>query len=342
FVVASAVFLAMGAANGFAVLFVAGLLSGVANGTGNQATNKYISSEVPIERRGIITGVKQSGVMAGVFFAGMLLPRGVVTIGYRPTMFVVSALALVAMGVMVLVLPADPVAAPRRGERRAPLPSSIRWLAGYAALMGGAIGCQSAFLALYAEEDLALSRTTAGFVVGMTGLAAVGGRIVLGRLTQTVESYAPVLAAMSLLACVGFGVIRLAGVVGGGLLVILPFITAFSTSSWNAPVMLASMRLVPAADAGRSAGLIMTGFMGGYAVGPPIFGAAVDRLGSYDTPWLAAIGLCLGAAALMLTWRRQEQRAMAAAAAPGSAAPGSVTPGTAGSAELDSIAAPGS
>ena len=52
----------------------------------------------------------------------------------------------------------------------------------------------------------------------------------------------------------------------------------------------------------------MFGFMSGYATAPPLFGAAVDQLGSYDLPWLAGVVLCLGAAAVALAWSRQDRR----------------------------------
>lgn len=306
FLVAAAVFGLLGAANGFVALLVAAILSGAPNGMGNQATNKYISAEVPAARRGVITGVKQSGVMFGVFMAGLWLPRGVVSIGYSATMFVVAAMALIGAIVVRAVLPADESDGPAVEGRREKLPTSIRWLALYSALMGGAIGCQSTFLALYLEEVLDYSRAASGLLVGLTGLVAIGARILLGRLTQTVASYTPVLVTIALGAVVSFAVIRLAAEFGSWMVLATPIVAGFTTSSWNTPVMLASMRLVPPGAAGRSAGMVMFGFMTGYAIVPPVFGAAVDRLGSYDLPWLAGIVLCLGAAAVALAWRRQE------------------------------------
>ncbi len=305
---AAVVFLLLGTANGFLMILAAAVLSGAPNGMGNQGTNKYISAVVPVERRGVITGVKQSGVMFGVFLAGLLLPRGVASIGYSATMFVVVALALLGAVVVRIVLPADEGAPSSATRDTSRLPSSIRWLALYSAMMGGAIGCQSTFLALYAEEDLGFTRAQAGLLVGATGLVAVGARILLGRFTQTVRSYAPVLIAIALGAVASFVVIRLASEFGAWMIVFVPLIAGFTTSSWNAPVMLASMRLVPAGAAGRSAGLVMFGFMAGYAVVPPVFGAAVDRYNSYDLPWLAGIALCLAAAGVALAWRRQEQQ----------------------------------
>lgn len=302
------VFVLLGSANGFILLVAAAALSGVPNGMGNQATNKYISAEVPVERRGVITGVKQSGVMFGVFAAGLALPRGVSAIGYSATMFVVAGLAVAGAGLIVLALPADRNDRAQTLRSAGRLPSAMYWVAGYSALMGGAIGCQSTFLALYLEEDLSLSRVQAGMLVGSVGLVAVFARILLGRLTQTVSSYVPVLVIIAIGGAASFAVIRLASDVGAWLIFTIPIVAGFTTSSWNTPVNLASMRLVEPGQTGRSAGLVMFGFMTGYAIAPPVFGAAVDRLGSYDLPWLAGVVLCLGAAVTALGWSRQERR----------------------------------
>ncbi len=302
------VFVLLGAANGFVLLAVAAALSGVPNGMGNQATNKYISGEVPVERRGVITGIKQSGVMFGVFTGGLALPRGVSAFGYSTTMSVVALLAVVGAIVVAIVLPADGGDRSSTLRSSGRLPSAMYWVAGYSALMGGAIGCQSTFLALYAEEDLGFTRVQAGMLVGSIGLVAVVARIILGRLTQTVDSYVPVLITMALGGALSFAVIRLASSLGPWLILLTPVIAGFTTSSWNSPVNLASMRLVAPDQTGRSAGLVMFGFMSGYAIAPPTFGAAVDRLGSYDLPWLAGTLLCLGAAATAFAWSRQDRR----------------------------------
>lgn len=312
FIMSALVFLTLGSATGFGVLLLGGVLSGLPNGMGNQATNKYIAAEVPIDRRGIITGIKQSGVTFGVFLAGATLPRGVAALGYQATMYTVGAIAVVAAVLVRILLPADEVDPPASSAERTRLPSSITWLAVYGFLMGGAIGSQSAFTALYAEETLGLTRETAGLIVGFSGLVAVVARVLLGRLTQTVASYAPVLMAMAAGGVGVFVLIRLSAEFGAWMLILSTVLSGFTTGSWNAPVMLASMRLVPKASAGQSAGRIMVGFMTGYGLGPPVFGFAVDQLGSYDLPWLASASLCAAAAALMLAWRRQEASAGAA------------------------------
>ncbi|MGD2043776.1 MAG: MFS transporter, partial [Acidimicrobiia bacterium] len=58
----------------YAVLIVAAILTGFPNGWGNPSTNALIVDNVPPGSRGVLTGIKQSGVQVGFFLGGMLLP----------------------------------------------------------------------------------------------------------------------------------------------------------------------------------------------------------------------------------------------------------------------------
>ena len=59
------------------------LVGGVGQAIANPATNKLISMHVPPGKRGIITGIKQSGVQAGTFLGGLLLPVITLSFGWR-------------------------------------------------------------------------------------------------------------------------------------------------------------------------------------------------------------------------------------------------------------------
>lgn len=80
---------------------------------------------------------------------------------------------------------------------------------------------------------------------------------------------------------------------------------AVTVGSWNSVAMLGAMAWVPLAQAGRSSGRVMVGFLGALGVTPPLFGAAVDRTGSF--PWCWAVPECTCALALvaMIVWSRQ-------------------------------------
>ncbi|MEZ5235659.1 MAG: hypothetical protein R2749_23620 [Acidimicrobiales bacterium] len=81
-----------------------------------------------------------------------------------------------------------------------------------------------------------------------------------------------------------------------------------TVGSWNSVAMLGAMASVPLAQAGRSSGRVMVGFLGGLGLAPPLFGAAVDRSGSYPWAWTVLAGLCTIAATAMVAWRLLDRR----------------------------------
>ena len=67
----------------YGVLILAALVGGIAQSFANPSTNKLISLHVEPGRRGVITGIKQSGVQFGTFLAGLLLPVLTRAFGWR-------------------------------------------------------------------------------------------------------------------------------------------------------------------------------------------------------------------------------------------------------------------
>jgi nitrate/nitrite transporter NarK len=72
--------------------------------------------------------------------------------------------------------------------------------------------------------------------------------------------------------------------------------------------MLATMAVVPLHQSGRASGRVMVGFLGGLGLTPPLFGAAVDRVGSYTPCWIALAVVAAVAAAAMVLWSRLDRR----------------------------------
>ncbi len=62
------------AAPSYWVLIAAALATGIPNGWGNPSTNLLIVDNIPAGSRGVLTGIKQSGVQMGTFLGGLLLP----------------------------------------------------------------------------------------------------------------------------------------------------------------------------------------------------------------------------------------------------------------------------
>ncbi|MFT7600830.1 MAG: MFS family permease [Acidimicrobiales bacterium] len=57
------------------LLAISAMVSGIPQGWGNSATNALIVGRVAEARRGVLTGIKQSGVQVGAFLSGLLACR---------------------------------------------------------------------------------------------------------------------------------------------------------------------------------------------------------------------------------------------------------------------------
>ena len=241
-------FLAYALADSYAVLLVAAAVSGVPNGSGNPATNRLIAGLIPPTERGLVTGVKQSGVQLGRFLAGLILPSMVVAWGLSLSYSVIAAVALIGAGLTFVVLPADqpiPRSAAASSAPPAALPVAVWWLAIYAFLLGASAGATGAFTALYAKERLAMTAASAGFMIGITGGAAVIARIVLSRMSQKLAHYGPMLAWIALGSTISLAVTASSQHFGAATLWAGTIGVAITVGSWNSVAMLAALLLNP-------------------------------------------------------------------------------------------------
>jgi MFS family permease len=310
--------LAIAAAPNYWWLVASAALTGIGQASGNPGTNKLISLHIPEGRRGAVTGLKQSGVQAGVFLAGMLLPAGAVAWGWRPTMAIAGGLSLVTLGVVGIVVPPDPPRVPRSREAaRLVWSASIVWLMFYGFLMGAAGGGVNTYIPLYGQESLGLSVTLAGSVAGTAGFVAFITRVLWARHSEASGSYIRSLTQIAGLAIV-FVVALLAAPTGGSWLLWVGALgLAASATSWNSVGMLAVMVYAGHDQAGGASGVVLLGFLGGLGVGPPLFGWSVDHFGDYAHGLWAALAIFLVAALLGLSWQRSTVRRSQPRATPG-------------------------
>ncbi len=273
----------------FALLVVAALIGGVGQAIANPATNKLISLHAPVGRRGVITGIKQSGVQFGTFLGGLTLPAIAVSFGWRWAVGL-FAIAFVASGVVaVVVLPSDGTPPSPGATSTADLPPIIRRLAVYGFLLGAAGTAIFTYLPLFAEESLGFSKSVAGYTVAFTGLVGVAGRIGWGRIAEHRLGAIPSLRIIAVMAALAAALL-VASTAIAPLVWVAALVTGLSASSWNSVGMLAIISTLPSSSAGRGSGVVLLGFLLGLAVGAPSFGYSVDLLGSYVPGWLG-IGL---------------------------------------------------
>ena len=300
--VASAIgFVGVAVAPDYWVMFVPVIVAAIGQAAANPATNKLIALHAPPGRRGILTGIKQSGVQAGIFLGGALVPTGALAFGWRWTLAMVALVPIGGLVVAWLALPADrPTAEERPDVTDAVLTPAILFLAVYGGLMG--FGAAYTFLVpLFAEEALGLTETTAGFAAGVIGLTALFGRIAWARAAEKFDRYGLTLFLLALGSVVATAVLMLATTVGVLLLWVGVVLTGLSSSSWNSVGMLAVIHHAGDARTGRGSGIVMLGFLVGLGGAPPLMGWTVDRFGTYAWMWVMAMA-ALGLATALSGW----------------------------------------
>jgi predicted MFS family arabinose efflux permease len=258
-----------------------------------------------------VTGVKQSGVQVGAFLAGFVLPGVADAAGWRPALG-----GCAAMGVAGLVLtrwfapgpsgeaPAAPVSGARAGagSERPTLGPEVDQLAVYALLMGFGVGAVSAYLPLYAVEELGFSRGTAGLAAALMGFVGIGARVAWGRRQDRTAT--PVMRSLGTLAAgsvVASVAMASAASLGSALLWAGAALFGATAVAWNALGMLSIVRDVDVAVAGRASGRVLLGFYIGFVLGPVSFGWAADHVG-YGTGWVAVTAGFVAAAGLTARW----------------------------------------
>jgi MFS family permease len=304
FVTAGATFLILGTAVAYAMLFVGALAGAISQATANPATNKLIAEDVPAGKRGVITGVKQSGVQAGIFLGGLTVPTLAIILGWRGAYLIVAVVPLVLAAVTAWAVPAAPkVTIEHRTRSRAPLPSAIWWLAGFGFLMGLS-GAVTFLVPLFAEEMLGLSPVAGGIAAAVIAFVAVPGRILWSRYAERSGAFRGSLGAMAVLSIAAAGLFYLSGAAAAWLLWPAAVLIAAGSSSWNSVGMVAVMVEAGVASTGRASGVVLFGFLTGLGIAPPIFGAIVDHTGSYDVMWLLSALAAAGSAAVIVAWQR--------------------------------------
>ncbi len=278
----------------FGLVALFALVGGVGQAIANPATNKLISMHVAAGSRGVITGIKQSGVQFGTFLGGLALPAITVAFGWRWAIAVFGMAALGGAMAAAAALPADVESepAPVGGATDSAMPRVIRSLAVYGFLLGFAGTAIFTYLPLFAEESLGFSKSSAGYVVAFLGLMGVLGRIGWGRMSEVRLGAMRSLQIISVLSAVA-ALLLVASSHLSWLVWIAAVATGFSASAWNAVGMLAIIQSVPTRLAGRGSGIVLAGFLLGLGIGAPSFGYSVDRLGSYLPGWFGITAIFL-------------------------------------------------
>ena len=146
-------------ANNIAMMLVASAIASIPLASANSATNKTIALHLPSSIRGTVTGVKQSGVVAGLWIGGILLPPAALSLGWRAAMAIIGSVTVVSLVATAVLVPRERSETGRQSveTRSLRLNADLIALTVFAFLFGFANSAM-AFMPLYAHEVLGLSR----------------------------------------------------------------------------------------------------------------------------------------------------------------------------------------
>jgi MFS family permease len=287
----------------YPILIIAALATGIPNGWCNPATNLLIVDNLEPGQRGVVTGVKQSGVQITAFMAGLILPTVATLWSWRVAVLMLLAIPIGALVAMTrresrphhAVDPVDTVGGS--------VPASVKWIAVYGAVSGFATSAVFVFIALFAEEDQAWSPQAAGLLLGIVGLVGVAARIMWPQVSERRLGHGPTLRLLGGLSMLSSMILAIAAIQGipAWLLIVSAILLGAGSVAWNAVGMLAVMDLSPKGTVGRGTGAVLLGFLLGTALGTPVLGLSVDLLGTYGPGWIGVT--ILHAATILIALR---------------------------------------
>lgn len=289
-------------------LLAAGAVAGLAMGINNPVTNRLVALHAVPGRRGLVVGVKQSGVKVSQLAAGAVLPVLAATIGWRQGLLLVT-------GVVSLGAVAGRWGLPRQTGRvqgssvtDADAREQVRWLRWFAMTMAVGVSAITTYLPLFAVERVGMGLTGAGAVVGTFAITATVARLAWAAAAERLGDPTLSLRVLSGLAALGLAVLASADTLGPAALWAGTVVTGATIGSWNVVAHVTVVSEVPAGHAASASGFVQSAFFLGLGLGAPLFGGFVQFMGGFSVAWGATILLTLWAFALASFERRRRDR----------------------------------
>lgn len=306
---AAGALLAAAVAPNYPVLVVAVVASGVVQALSNPVTNRLAAQWVPPGPRGVVMGVKQSGVQMIQAASGLFLPTLAVLAGWRGAMAIAAGACLL----LGLTLVARFVPGERDRNRRtstvtgARLPAPVWWLAGFVFLTGAAMQGANFYLPLFGYEELGLPVSTAGLLAAVVGITGIAARIGWGRAAERLGGHVA-MPALAIGGAVAVTLILLALSIHPALVWVGAFLLGATGVAANVVVMVSVIHVVPSHAIGRASGVVALGMYLGFAAGPVSMGAVVDAAGHYSTAWAGLGAIYLVALLAAAGYARRSRR----------------------------------
>ena len=287
-------------------------LGGIGNALIQPAANLLLTQHVPVRRRGLAFGVKQSAIPASALLGGLAVATAGETLGWRGAFVAGAVLSLV----IPLLLPREAESVAPQRAARVPHPrisAGLVLLAAAAGASTAAANSLSSYVVEYGIET-GLSASRAGLVLMAGSAAGLISRVVIAwQSDHRPGEHLQVVAVLMGAAAVGYLV--LASSVAPSLRVVGALVAFVMGWGWNALLIYSVVRLYPTAPA-ASTGVTMGGGFGGSVFGPAAFGYLVVAFG-FREAWIGAAACALAAALFVVLGRRRISTERGGAPGPG-------------------------
>ncbi|TFZ02693.1 MFS transporter [Ramlibacter henchirensis] len=302
-----------------AVLLLSAALIGAGYGVVNPAAAAILGRHAPAGSPGLFFSLKQAGVPIGVALSGLLMPLGLVAIGWRGTAWATAAACL---ALAALLLPAgtrldagERGTAPPRAAwlqtlrtvlQHAPLRRLSLVSLAYAMAQQGFLTFSVSLLTLELGMPLAL----AAALLAASQVACTVMRIVLGHVADRWVTPRVLLGALGLCmsaSCVALGALPTGVALPLAALVMVA--CGATTMGWNGVYFAQLLRTVPREELAASAGGTQFFTFAGGMAGPFLFAQLLHVWGSY-TAGYACLAVLSGAAGLVMLWRPAQPAAV--------------------------------
>lgn len=269
------------------------VLIGLGYGPVTPASSHLLIKTTPPERMSLVFSIKQTGVPVGGMLAGLLVPSMDMWMGWQ------AAVLMVALLCVVCALAVSPLRAQLDEDRNPTIrPSlvksfiepiklvfaqrSLRILAAVSFLFAITQLSLTTYLVTFLYEDLGWGLVAAGLALTVAQAAGVGGRILWGWVADNWLGSGYMLIGVAVLLFVGAALVPLLTMDTQTVwLYLLLMLLGATAIGWNGVYLAEVARQAPAGQTGMATGGTLGFTFLGVLCGPPLFGVAAARLGSY-------------------------------------------------------------
>lgn len=282
------------------VLFFVGAFLAIVPSTGTKA----VFSAFANRPRGLVMGIRQTGVPFGAAVAAWLLPRFVPHFGLH-FVYGIFVVELLTTGWLFSAMIPKPT-------KHSETTSHVRllrrhWLRLIGPVCVAFLMVSGQYILLtYSISDLhmehGVSLALAGTILALSQIGGGSGRIVLGQLSDLANGRRPPVIALTALlgAVTAFTVGALPRDSTIWLLFVIWILFGVGAAGWNALVLTWAAESVPSSHSGLAMGIIGSTVFLGSAVFPPVFGLVVDATHRLSVGWWMLSGILTLAAVTAL------------------------------------------